>query len=176
MPRSPNVSSHRRGIFISYARDDDEAFAKRLWHDLEPSYRPRSRVQPSWAWLLWIRAGWIRPRRSPEKHIAPSSQEGGRSRRAAGPATLDLHHEGLPSAFAPRHLRAAALVEFWSFGSPGDDAVSPSAEILVRKIYSECEACHTAFPRCEEDRIPSWQSGRSFTHGVNLPNDGERPA
>ena len=31
----PGVPSDRPRIFISYARDDDEAFAKRLWLDLE---------------------------------------------------------------------------------------------------------------------------------------------
>ncbi|MCL7939987.1 NB-ARC domain-containing protein [Halomonas sp. ATCH28] len=35
MSSSPNVPSDRPGLFISYARDDDEAFAKRLWLDLE---------------------------------------------------------------------------------------------------------------------------------------------
>jgi hypothetical protein len=35
MPPSPEVISERRGIFISYARDDDEAFAKGLWRHLE---------------------------------------------------------------------------------------------------------------------------------------------
>ena len=35
MSASPGVSSEGRGIFISYARDDDEEFAKRLWLDLK---------------------------------------------------------------------------------------------------------------------------------------------
>jgi WD40 repeat protein len=35
MPSSPNEASHRACIFISYARDDDEAFCTRLWVDLE---------------------------------------------------------------------------------------------------------------------------------------------
>lgn len=35
MTVSPKVASGGRSIFISYARDDDEAFAKRMWLDLE---------------------------------------------------------------------------------------------------------------------------------------------
>lgn len=30
-----NVSSNNSGIFISYARDDDEVYAKKLWRHLE---------------------------------------------------------------------------------------------------------------------------------------------
>lgn len=35
MPPPPDVSSDRPRLFISYARDDDEAFAKELWRHLE---------------------------------------------------------------------------------------------------------------------------------------------